>query len=110
MRVVGRRKGELTRGAINRGWPFQVAVPADQCRGEHYRTIVHFCLSLSVASRHPGFSRGDEWWCVFCFAVEADAEKFRGRFGGEKFDPKSLGRGHRWHLLKQPKPPPKRRG
>jgi hypothetical protein len=110
MRAVARRKGEPGRGAINRNWPYQVALPADQCRGENFYTMLHFCLPLSVAPRSHSFARDNKWWCVYCFAVEADAEKFRQQFGGEKFDPKLLGRGPCWHLLKEPKPPPKRRG
>ena len=107
MRVVGRHKGELSRSAINRGWPYQVALPAEQCKGELYYTTLHFCLDLSLAPRGHTFSRDNRWWRVFCFGVEADAEKFQQRFGGEKFDPKLLGRGPRWHLLKEPMQPPR---
>jgi hypothetical protein len=45
---VARRKGELTAAGIDRGWPHQVAVPADICRGSHGRFMEAFCLDLSV--------------------------------------------------------------
>ena len=33
---MSRRKGELTSGRINREWPYQVALPADQLLGKNY--------------------------------------------------------------------------
>jgi hypothetical protein len=33
---------------------------------------------------------------VYCFAAPGHAEKFRQRFGGEKFDPKTKGKGGNW--------------
>jgi hypothetical protein len=49
---MGRRKGELTAAAIDRGWPHQVAVPATECRGSLGRFMDAFCLDLSVCERH----------------------------------------------------------
>jgi hypothetical protein len=34
---------------------------------------------------------------VFCFAEAPDADLFRERFSGERFDPKERGRGAAWH-------------
>jgi hypothetical protein len=39
-------------------------------------------------------------WIVYCFADAEHAEKFRMRFGGERFNPKHRGRGSnsaRWY-------------
>jgi len=33
--VVTRRKGELSRGMVDRGWPHQIALPADQAMGKN---------------------------------------------------------------------------
>jgi hypothetical protein len=33
---------------------------------------------------------------VYCFAKPEDAEKFRQRFGGVKFDPTQRGNGRNW--------------
>ena len=49
---MGRRKGELTAAAIDRGWPHLVAVPATDCKGSHGRFMDAFCLDLSVCERH----------------------------------------------------------
>jgi hypothetical protein len=48
---MGRRRGELTAAAIDRGWPHQVAIPADECRGSPGRFMDAFRLDLSVCER-----------------------------------------------------------
>jgi hypothetical protein len=93
---MGRRKGELTAAVIDRGWPHQVAVPATECRGSHGRFVEAFCLDLSVCERHHSVFHEDKWWIVHCFADAERAEKFRMRFGGERFNPKHRGRGSNW--------------
>ena len=90
---MGRRKGELTAAAIDRGWPHQAAVPADECRGSHGRFIDAFCLAPSVCERHHSVFHEDKWWIVYCFADVEHTKKFRMRFGGERFIPKDRGRG-----------------
>jgi hypothetical protein len=90
---MGGRKGELSAAAIDRGWPHQVAVPAIDGRGSHGRFMNAFCLDLSVCERQHSVCNEDKWWFVYCFANAEHAEKFRIRFGGERFDPKERGRG-----------------
>jgi len=55
-----RRKGELSPAAIDRDWPHHVVLPA---------------------ARHAVRDN------VYCFADPADAEKFKQRFGAERFNP-----------------------
>ena len=44
-----------------------------------------FCLDLSVCERQRSVFHEDKWWIVYCFADAEHAEKFRMRFGGERF-------------------------
>ena len=53
-----------------------------------------FFLDLSVCDRHHSVFH--KWWIVFCFGDAEHAEKFRARFGDERFDPKDRGRGDSW--------------
>jgi hypothetical protein len=50
------RKGELSKGTIDRDWPHQVALPAARCGGANYVSMRLFCeeekLSLCVRG-HP---------------------------------------------------------
>jgi Family of unknown function (DUF6328) len=41
------RKGELSKGTMDRQWPHQVALPAARCTGHNYVTIRLFCECLA---------------------------------------------------------------
>ena len=82
------RKGELSKGTIDRDWPHQVALPAGRCLGGNYVTIRLFCEGLSLCTRGHSFRRDDIDMNVFCFGQRAHAEHFQARFGGEFIDPK----------------------
>ena len=43
------RKGELNKRAVDTGWPYQVALPADACTGARYDLVHDFCRGLSLA-------------------------------------------------------------
>jgi hypothetical protein len=47
-----------------------------------------FWLDLSVRERHHNVFHEDRWWMVYCFADAGHGEKFRIRYGCERFDPK----------------------
>lgn len=100
------RKGELSPAMIDRGWPYQAALPASACENGGYKAIHTFCEILSLCPHgHAVFHEG-EWFNVYCFAEPKDAEKFMKQFGGETFDPKQRGRGSNWaHGNKPPKLP-----
>jgi hypothetical protein len=95
------RKGELSPAMIDRGWPYQVALPACASQGGGYTMIHEFCKDLSLCPRGHSVFHGDEWLNVYCFAEPADAEKFLQRFGGETFDPKQRGKGSNWARWKK---------
>jgi hypothetical protein len=83
------RKGELSKGTMDREWPHQVALPAHQCSGPNYVTIRLFCEPLSLCQRTHTFRRDDVDVLVFCFAERAHAQLFQQRFGGEFMNPKA---------------------
>jgi hypothetical protein len=83
------RKGELSKDAIDRDWPHQIALPAARCSGRNYVTMHLFCEGLSLCPRGHSFRRDCTDMNVFCFADRAHAEQFRERFGGEFIDPRT---------------------
>lgn len=66
---------------------YQVAVRADVTVGKTHYVARQFCKDLSLAPRGHTFFRDDEGWNVWCFAAEADAEKFLAKFGGQMMNP-----------------------
>jgi hypothetical protein len=95
------RKGELSPAAVDRGWPHQVALPAEASLNGGYKTIHQFCQELSLCPRGHSVFHEEQWFNVYCFAETADAEKFVQRFGGERFDPKRRGSGGNWARWKK---------
>jgi hypothetical protein len=84
------RKGELSKAAIDRDWPQQIALPAGSCTGKNYTIHRAFCkgLDLSLCNRGHSFRRDNTDFQVFCFAERDHAETFLMHFGGEWIEPK----------------------
>lgn len=80
------RKGELSPAMVDRGWPYQVALPARVSQGGGYQAICAFCNDLSLCPRGHSVFHDGQWFNVYCFAERADAEKLMQKFGGETFD------------------------
>jgi hypothetical protein len=89
--AMTRHRGELSKSAIDAGWPHQVALPEYAYVGHRYRTVHYFIVSegLSLCRLGHTFMREDIWFNVFCFAERAHAERFQAKFGGEWIDPKT---------------------
>ena len=51
--------------------------------GKKLDEVYDFCKDLSLCQRGHCFVRDSEYIKVWCFAEEADAQKFIARFGGE---------------------------
>lgn len=50
--MVVYRKGELSKGSIDRQWPHPVALPAARCGGANYVTIRFFCEERNCRFAH----------------------------------------------------------
>ncbi|MBB3290503.1 MULTISPECIES: hypothetical protein [unclassified Rhizobium] len=82
------RKGELSPAAVDRGWPYQVALLADLCGYTNFYIHEEFCKGSSRCKRgHPVFYE-DKHYLVHCFSSRGDAQAFMQEFGGEWFDPR----------------------
>ncbi len=54
-----RRRGQLSKFSIDRGWPHQVALPNNQVVSEH-TAITTFCDNLSLCQRGHTFERDSQ--------------------------------------------------
>lgn len=93
---MSRRKSELTPAGIDRGWLFQIALPAELSLGKLGKEQDAFCAKLMRCTRYHSVFHEDKHYLVHCFATKAGAEAFLERFGGEWFDPRERGRGVNW--------------
>ncbi|MGO6851626.1 hypothetical protein ACCS68_14620 [Rhizobium beringeri] len=94
-----RRKGELTPAAIDRGWPFQIALLAELSGGKAGAEQAEFCEKqklMRCVRGHTVFHE-DRHYNVHCFATRAGAQAFLAQYGGEWFDPKERGKGVNWN-------------
>ena len=93
MRVVAYRKGELTRKAVDRDWPYQVALPHLEVIEIFDAVEIFYSTLRSRSPRRAAVVKDGVIFNLYCFSEEADAEKFRVRFKGLKFDPTWRGKG-----------------
>jgi hypothetical protein len=95
------RKGELSSTAVDRGSPYQVALPASLVSGQNHGIIEAVKRELGGCPRGHAVVRDDSWFVIFCFADQASADIFCERFNGEPFDPKNRGRGSMWMIWRK---------
>jgi hypothetical protein len=65
---MSRRKGELSPNRVDREWPHQIMLPANDVLGQNYNAVHAFCADLSLCPRGHSIVKDDKWHHVFCFA------------------------------------------
>jgi hypothetical protein len=90
--MPGRRTGELTYSAIDRAYPYQVALPDDLCCMHNHTLISDFCLARCLEYRTRVVTAiwspiRQQQFRLHCFAELASAETFKDHFGGVMFNP-----------------------
>ena len=93
--MAGRKSG-LSRAQFDRDFPYQIAVPADRCRGANREKQKLFCAGLSLAPRFHLLVRDEVTYKLFGFADPDHARSFQAVFGGQKYSPAARGRGPMW--------------
>jgi hypothetical protein len=90
------RRSKLSSTRLAREWPHWVAVRAD-IAAARLAEMLALCDGLSLASRYPTVRRNEVDYVLFGFGDADHAERFRGAFDGQPFDPSQRGRRTRWH-------------
>jgi hypothetical protein len=83
---------------VGETFPYWVALIEEKCTGAHCEKIREFCTQRGLALSRFGHSVvwQKEWYQVFRFGKEEDAETFMRQFGGERMHPGERGRGKNW--------------
>jgi len=79
-------------------FPYWVALIEEKCTGANYEKIREFCAQHQLTLSRFGHSVvwQKEWYQVFRFGKEGDAEAFIREFGGERMHPSERGKGINW--------------
>jgi hypothetical protein len=85
---VVHRKGEMSKAAIDAGWPHQVALPSSQVVRE-FSEVMAACEELKACVRFHWFRRDDVDYVVKCFSDKRHAELFAQSFGGKYMTPET---------------------
>jgi hypothetical protein len=76
----------MSPGAVDRGWPFQIAGRSRDAEALGY--IASSGAHSSLCWRRHTVVDGAVGYQVFCFADPDQAARFKGFIGGEDFDPR----------------------
>jgi len=76
-------------------FPYWVALIEEKRTGANYDKHREFCRADALTLSRHGHSVvwEKEWYCVFRFAEQKDADRFRKEFGGEPMHPSEKGKG-----------------
>jgi hypothetical protein len=101
----------ILRGADN-NFPYWVALPEEKGIGQNFHKIRRFCedKKLSLSRHGHTVTWQHEYYQVFMFADEEDAEIFCQEFGAEPMHPSERGKGKNWSQWRKGSHKPKPRG
>ena len=86
-----RRKGEMSKGAVDRDYPHQVELRADLTTGKNCDAALAFCRGLTLAPRGRSRRKENTDYNVWCFADPAHADAFQARYGGQRGEARKSG-------------------
>ena len=79
-------------------FPYWVVLIEQKCTGANYELIQTFCRANGLTLSRFGHSVvwQHEWYQVFRFRKQEDADLFMKEFDGERMHPSQKGRGKNW--------------
>ena len=83
-----RARGQLSRTLLNREYPHQVLVLAENMRSENVDKVIDFHAKLGIPTKNRSIRKDDAWYSPYCFADPDHAKLFRAMFGGEAVTPR----------------------
>jgi hypothetical protein len=78
-----RARGHLSRTLLNREYPHQVLVQAENVGGKALDKVADFHVKLGIPTKTRSIRKDDAWYSLYCFADPNHAILFQVMFGGE---------------------------
>jgi hypothetical protein len=78
-----RARGQPPRTLLNREYPHQVLVRAENVRGNTLNKVADFHVKLGITTKSRSIRKDDAWYSLYCFAEREHARLFQVMFGGE---------------------------
>lgn len=90
--------------------PYWVVLREEKCIGQHFHDLRTFCEERGLSLSRHGHTVVWEhnFYQVFMFAADEDAEVFRAAFDGERMHPSEKGTGKHWSTWRRGTYKPKR--
>ena len=82
-RKMTRARGQTSRTLLNREYPHQVLVRADNVAGKTLDKVADFHVKLGIGTKSRSIRKDDVWYSLYCFADREHAKLFQVLFGGE---------------------------
>jgi hypothetical protein len=63
-----RARGQPSRTLLNREYPHQVLVRAENVRGNTLNKVADFHVKLGITTKSRSIRKDDAWYSLYCFA------------------------------------------
>jgi hypothetical protein len=77
------RRGQPSRTVLDREYPHQVLVRAENLGGKTLDKVADFHVKLGISTKSRSIRKYDAWYMLYCFADPNHAKLFQVMFGGE---------------------------
>jgi hypothetical protein len=80
-----RARGQPPRTLLDREYPHQILVLAENVGGKTLDKVSDFHAKLGITRKSRAVRKDDAWYSLYCFADREHAKLFQAMFGGELF-------------------------
>ena len=77
------RRGQPSRTVLDREYPHQVLVRAENLGGKTLDKVADFHVKLGISTKSRSIRKDDAWYTLYCFADPNHDKLFQVMFGGE---------------------------
>lgn len=80
---MSRARGQPPRRLIDRQYPHQVLLPAENVGGKNLDLVIIFHAQIDAPIQSRSIYKEDRWYALYSFSDPQHAKSFQALFGGE---------------------------